>query len=175
MKLCLFCGGRVHEGYKNLDIRIGVGDMQWDCSQPLPFPDNSIEEILIEAGFEHLFRTDAVECLKNWHKKLVDGGKLIMTYIPDFDMVIKDYQEGYFDDYHCSGLDIAYGAIMGAPAGPDIGQLHKNIYTKKSLEEMIKVNTSFKEIFVDYCINVIPKEQNEFPKDNYCLWVRCTK
>jgi len=64
---------------------------------------------------------------------------------------------------------------MGAPAGPDVGQLHKNMYTRASMEHMIKVNTYFKEVVVDYCINMIPKEENEFPKDNYGLWIKCIK
>lgn len=176
MKLNLGCGGKHYPDFCNLDIRPGAGDKQWDCSTPLPYPDNSIEEIRMDAFFEHLFRTDAVTCLKDWYKKLIAGGILLITRVPDFDIVIKDYQEGYFKDWQpCSELDIAYGAIMGAPAGPDIGQLHKNIYTKESLERMIKVNTAFKEVVADYCINKISREENEFPKDNYGLWIRCVK
>ncbi|NQV00351.1 MAG: methyltransferase domain-containing protein [Parcubacteria group bacterium] len=177
LKLCLACGARTYKDYTNIDIRPGQGDLTHDISKPLPFDDNTVDEILIESSFEHLFRAEAVESLKDWYKKLKSGGILKITRVPDFDIVIKDYQEGYFDDMlgGVSGLDIAYGAIMGAPCGPDIHQLHKNLYTKDSLEYMVKINTDFKEIEIDYCINKLSEKENEFPRDHYGLWLVATK
>jgi ubiquinone/menaquinone biosynthesis C-methylase UbiE len=172
IKLCLGSGLRTHkdEGFISVDIRPGHADITQDMAKPLPFEDNSVDEILIEAAFEHLFRTEAVESLRDWYNKLKVGGFIKITYLPDFDIVIKDYQEGYFDGWlGCSGLDIAYGCLIGAPAGPDIVQLHKNLYTRESLRVMLK-DTGFTKIDVDLCINKIPKEKNEFPKDNYSIW-----
>jgi len=176
MKLNLGCGGKKYQNYINIDIREGAGDIKWDCSLPLPYQDSSIEEIRMDAFFEHLFRCEAVEMLKNWRNKLKVGGKLIITYLPDFDKVIEQYLNGELCKIRedCSGLDIAYGALFGAPCGSDIGQLHKNVYTKNSIKELLE-QTGFNIIILEYCYKHLSVSENEFPLDKYSLWIECMK
>jgi len=176
MRLNLGCGGRRYENYINLDIRMGAGDVQWDCSLPLPYPDNSIEEIRMDSFFEHLFMTEAVECLKDWYKKLKTGGELIITYLPDFDKVAEQYLDGTLDKIRgdATGLDIAYGALFGAPCGSDVGQLHKAMYTRNSIEALI-LQAGFKIDTLAYAKDLFPGIENEFPLDEYSLWIKAIK
>ena len=176
MRLNLGCGGRRYDNYTNLDIRMGAGDVQWDCSLPLPYAENSIEEIRMDSFFEHLFLTEAVECLKDWYKKLQPGGELIITYLPDFDKVIEEYQNGNLGRIRgdATALDIAYGALFGAPCGSDVGQLHKAMYTRDSITKMIE-QAGFKIVTVAYACDLFPGIENEFPLDKYSLWIKALK
>lgn len=173
MKLCLGCGGKKHKGYVNLDIRMGVGDVQWDCSQSLPYAKDSIEEILTEAFVEHLFRHEATQAFKDWHNKLITGGKLVIKWLPDFDRVIEVYRNSEIA-YGINSFDWVFGAIMGCAS--DVPQLHKDIYTKESIKERL-LNAGFKEVNVSYCIdkhkelNIV----NPFPLDDYSLWIEAKK
>jgi len=56
MKLNLGCGGDVKKGWLNCDLVDGPGvDKVFDASQvPLPFDDNSVDEILVSHVLEHI-------------------------------------------------------------------------------------------------------------------------
>jgi len=171
MKLNLCCGGKHHDGYINIDIRMGAGDIQWDCSQPLPYSSDSIDEILIEAGFEHFYRYQQLDILRDWHKKLKVGGKAKILWLPDFEVAISQYQKGEFDNMRgdCKGIDIAWGIILGA-AG-DEPQLHKDIFTKATILHLLK--QVFNTVEVDYMCN--KPESVEWPNNKYGLCVEATK
>jgi len=184
MKLVLGCGGKKHEGYINLDIRIGVGDVQWDCSQPLPYSKDSVEEILTEAFVEHLFRHEATLAFKDWHNKLIPGGKLIIKWLPDFDTVVHMYVVDQWKEYKTNkdidpffGLkpfDWIFGTLLGCAT--DVPQLHKDIYTKDSIKERL-LEAGFSEVNVYFCqprhkeLNI----ENPFPDDYYSLWIEAIK
>lgn len=75
-KLNLGCGFRTLEGYINLDIVDVPGvDVVWDINKlPLPFEDNSFEEIICDDLLEHIF--DYIPILTELHRILAHGGLL---------------------------------------------------------------------------------------------------
>ena len=58
-KLNLGCGRKFKEGFINIDFEdfsyIGNNFMQLDLEKPLPFKDNSIDEVYCESCLEHIF------------------------------------------------------------------------------------------------------------------------
>lgn len=93
MKLHLGCGEQYKEGYVNIDAFSGVrADRYFDLSRPLDYEENSVEEILAYHLIEHLPFGNINKILDSWYKVLKPGGKLILEF-PDFDKLIKQYQE----------------------------------------------------------------------------------
>lgn len=56
MKINLGCGREIKEGYVNVDVSKDEGvDVVWDLnSLPLPFKDNSVDEVVCSHVLEHL-------------------------------------------------------------------------------------------------------------------------
>ena len=74
MKLNLCCGREIKEGYINVDMFKHDGvDVVWDLNVlPLPFKDNSIEEVLCFHGLEHL--VNPYPLVLDIHRVLEPGG-----------------------------------------------------------------------------------------------------
>jgi predicted SAM-dependent methyltransferase len=74
-RLNLGCGTDTRPGYVNLDIAALPGvDLVRDLSQlPLPFPDDSFEEVLALDILEHV---DHVAVMRELHRILRPGGRL---------------------------------------------------------------------------------------------------
>jgi len=81
-KLNLGCGNDIKKGWINLDIAALEGiDVVHDLSKlPLPFEDNSIDEVLCQDVLEHL---EYIDLLKDIHRILKKGG-LLKARIPHF-------------------------------------------------------------------------------------------
>jgi len=93
LKLHLGCGNRHFDGYVNIDLRkTRATDLVCDIRK-LPYPDNSVKLIETYHVIEHLPRHDLPKALKEWHRVLVSGGKLIVE-CPDFDKNVRDYLKG---------------------------------------------------------------------------------
>ncbi|MCX5804133.1 MAG: methyltransferase domain-containing protein [Proteobacteria bacterium] len=119
LRLQLGCGSRHFEGYINIDWRkTRATDLVCDIRK-LPYIDNSVELIETYHVIEHLPRHDLPKTLKEWHRILVEGGKLIIE-CPDFDEIVKRYLEGderqldgifglqrFEGDYHLFGYNTA--------------------------------------------------------------------
>jgi len=103
---------------------------------------NSASEILIESGFEHFYRYQQDDFLKECYRILVDKGRLAMKNIPDFDLIADAYlgkKQGnispIFDLYE------VYRLTHGAPEPRNSPhQLHKDIFTKGSVRELLERN-----------------------------------
>lgn len=61
-----------------------VADVQADVSQPLPFPDLSVDTIIARHVLEHI--TDTIETLTNWNRVLKIGGRLLIA-VPNQELV----------------------------------------------------------------------------------------
>lgn len=90
MKLHLGCGHNYMEEWVNVDApkdELCYGDLKADIYtriEDLDYPDNSVEEILLNAVFEHFPRHVAIMQLRKFYKWLKpDGGKLRIL-VPDF-------------------------------------------------------------------------------------------
>ncbi len=94
LRLHLGCGYQRLEGYINIDFRkTSATDLVCDIRK-LPYPDSSVAVIETYHVVEHLPRHDLPKTLKEWHRVLFSGGKLIIEY-PDFDEIVKMYLEGH--------------------------------------------------------------------------------
>jgi len=125
MKLNLFCGFDHRDGYINIDAVVAFKpDIVLDLRRDLPYAVESIEEIRIQDGFEHLNYIDAIRCLRHWALLLIKGGILYMQ-LPDWELIDK------------SSLAQVFGALSwkGVQLG-DFG-VHKWGYTKDSIRTIL--------------------------------------
>lgn len=81
MKIDIGCGNKIEQGYVGVDF-IKLPEVEYVCNfdtEPLPFPDNSIDEVFSSHCFEHLKTTNI---LKELGRVCKDGAKmrLIMPY-----------------------------------------------------------------------------------------------
>ena len=76
MKLNLGCGQLKFDGFENLDYP------QLDLRKPLPYSDDSVEEIRMIHVLEHLRKDEAERCLVECRRVLIPEGKLIVE-VPD--------------------------------------------------------------------------------------------
>lgn len=82
IKLNLGCGSHILPGWVNLDISALPGvDIVHDIEKlPLPFADNSVEEILCQDVLEHV---DYIPVLRDLHRIMKTGGTITIR-VPHF-------------------------------------------------------------------------------------------
>lgn len=91
MKLNLGCGKKHKEGYINIDIQEPC-DLRYDLRTPMPFADNSVDEIFTEGSFISLFsyKEEWERLKKELARVLKVGGKLEIECV-DFEYVLKAF------------------------------------------------------------------------------------
>jgi len=142
IKLHLCCGGKKYAGYVNLDI-VPLEDTDGIMNIPQDLflvPSGVVSEILIENGFEHFYRYQQNDFLKECYRILVKGGRLIIKGIPDFDLIADAYlnkTQGNVSETF--DLHEVYRLTHGDPVPRNSPhQLHKDIFTKGSIGELLK-------------------------------------
>jgi SAM-dependent methyltransferase len=94
-RLNLGCGHNKIEGCINLDIEPSVNpDIVHDFKTPLPYPDNSIEEIFFFHVIEHIEDTLHDFILEEIYRVLVPGGTVYISY-PEFKECAANYMSNY--------------------------------------------------------------------------------
>ena len=94
MKLHLGCGHKYLEGWVNVDgpkEDLLYDDLKADIHsriEDLEYPDESVDEILMEAAFEHFPRHTAIMQLRKMYLWLKPGGHLTIL-VPDFWETVK--------------------------------------------------------------------------------------
>ena len=86
-------GGREEglPGYMQIDLAKDKNiDLIADVSKPLPFQDNSLEEIFNSHLIEHIPWYETIEALKEWHRVLKKGG-LLEIWTIDFAVICREY------------------------------------------------------------------------------------
>lgn len=152
IKLHLGCGERELDNYINIDLRkTKVTDYVADITK-LPFPSGTAKEIVSFHVFEHLPRRQISKIIKNWHRILTDGGKLVIE-CPDFDKNIKDYLAN-----NKPMIQLYY--IFGRQRFP--GDTHRFGYNFKRLKKLL-INAGF---------NKVKKEK---PQDYHRLEAGCLR
>ena len=121
IRLNLGCGSDYLEGYINIDAPTSElsdpnirADMYVDINE-LSYPNESIDEIYMEAVFEHFPRHHAILNLKKFYLWLKKNGKITVV-VPDFWCTIKNIQKSQSEEEksfwfrHLFGpQDTAYG------------------------------------------------------------------
>jgi glycosyltransferase involved in cell wall biosynthesis len=93
-RLNLGCGAKRLDGYINIDVVPSPAtDLVADIVQLPMFPDESVDEIRMDAVYEHLYRHDRTGALREWLRILRPGGRLVLNWIPDFAAAIDAYSE----------------------------------------------------------------------------------
>lgn len=87
MKLHLGCGRHYLDGWVNVDVVPHPSakkppDVLCLATDLSKFEDNSADEIMAIHLFEHMSKKEAQNALKEWHRVLKPGGKLILE-MPD--------------------------------------------------------------------------------------------
>jgi len=142
VKLHLCCGGKKYAGYINVDIVPLEGtDAIMNIPQDLFLVSSGVvSEILIENGFEHFYRYQQDDFLKECYRILVKGGRFIIRGIPDFDLIADAYlnkRQGNVSETF--DLHEVYRLTHGDPVPRNSPhQLHKDIFTKDSIVELLK-------------------------------------
>ena len=140
-RLHLGCGNVRLPGWMNVDIvPTRATDLVADITRLDMFPDRSVEEIRMNAVYEHLFRHERLSAVREWHRVLTPGGRLHIDWLPDFDVIAKAYLDQspgiagpQFD------LDHVYRYTHGDPVpwnAPE--QLHKDIFNRASVERELR-------------------------------------
>lgn len=140
-KIHLGCGDVRLDGFTNVDIAPSPAvDVIANISHLPMFESNSAVEIRLSAVYEHLFRFERLAAAREWFRILRPKGQLAITFIPDFDVLVAKYSAGSpgilretFD------VDEVYRYTHGDPVphnAPE--QLHKDIFTKKSVERELR-------------------------------------
>jgi len=85
------CGGRIANGWVNLDMLADPRIEYWDCRKDLPFKDGTVAAIYTEHFLEHLeYADEARNFLQNCRRCLSDNGVLRIV-VPDAARYLKLY------------------------------------------------------------------------------------
>lgn len=142
MKLNLGCGNRHLDEFINVDMADNwckkPPDVSHDISQPLPFDDESADEIHAYHVFEHFFRYDADAILIDWVRVLKPGGLLVLE-LPCLDKILNIFQ-------HCikTGEELpehlTLWGLYGDPKYANPAMVHKWCYSFSELTAMMELN-----------------------------------
>lgn len=97
MKLNVCCGGRILDGYTNVDLAAAAGTAAPDIladARRIPLPDGSVDEILCIHGFEHFHLWEVDDLATEWLRLLRVGGALILE-LPDLLKCCENILSGY--------------------------------------------------------------------------------
>jgi len=95
MKLNVGCGSAKIDGYINIDASVNLNaDAVFDIRRGMPYPDNSVEEILFFHAIEHIEEKYHQFILEEFWRVLIPGGNVLISY-PEFEKVATNYIENY--------------------------------------------------------------------------------
>lgn len=98
-KLEIGAGDYPKEGYEQLDSR-DLPHIQYVCdARELPFNDETFNEVYSSQTLEHFGRTETWKVLKEWHRVVIKGGRVILQ-LPDMSGMLRDYYSGVNDWAH---------------------------------------------------------------------------
>ena len=142
VKLHIGCGDKRLAGYVNIDIvPTEASDVVMDVSKDLYLvPSDIASEIRLESAFEHFYRYDQLTILKHFHRILKKRARLVIMWLPDFDVIIDAYLKNEagivgsrFDLFN------VYRYTHGDPVPRNSPhQLHKDIFNKDSIRRLLE-------------------------------------
>ncbi len=136
MKLHLGCGSKKLEGWVNIDsVQACNPDMIQDITQPLPFKELSIDEILAEDLLEHFDKYMRFVVFYEWVRVLKLGGR-VTVQVPNFTKILFKYFKFGFDNF----VDFLFGEnLWGSEFYLGHFGNHKWGYSEKTLVEFVRL------------------------------------
>ena len=136
-KLNIGCGDKKLDGYINIDNREDVQpDLVHDIVNPLPYEDNSIDEVCSRHVLEHFNRVAGVAILKDWYRVLKPTGKVAIT-VPNITFHAKQLlgqvTSGFPDE-----IRHAMAGLYGWAPGHEEANQHFYGYTEVALTSILK-------------------------------------
>ncbi|MCX8052609.1 MAG: glycosyltransferase, partial [Armatimonadetes bacterium] len=140
LKLHLGCGYKILNGYINIDLYSPAADLKLDITDLSPFADSTVDEIYLNAVFEHLYIFEQRRALAEWRRVLKPGGKLIIHSIPDFDEIVRAYiNRAPGNDGDTFDIEEVSRYTHGAYGPHDkLGQIHKDVFTKRKMRNLLE-------------------------------------
>lgn len=118
LKLNLGAGGINYPGYLSVDMYDKRADIVMDICNLREFANNSVEEILASHVFEHLNPYHSLNILREWHRVLKPGGKLVME-MPDIEKLCARFIAAATNERY-GILNAIYGSVNTTDQGtPD--------------------------------------------------------
>ena len=136
MKLHLGCGTKKLEGWVNIDsVPECRPDLVHDVTKPLPYADQSAEELLAEDLLEHFDKYIRYLVFYEWTRVLKVGGKITLQ-VPDFKTILLRYFKFSYDNF----VDFIFGENLWE-SKIYIGHFgnHKWGYSQKTLKEFVSM------------------------------------
>lgn len=140
IKLHLGCGSKVMEDYINIDLYSPYADLKSDIVHLGYFSSGSVDEIFMNAVFEHLYTFEQKPALQEWFRILKPDGVLRIKSVPDFDTCVEAYlnkKQGncseVFDLHEVSRY--THGEYTSENR---FGQIHKDIFTKEKVKRLLE-------------------------------------
>lgn len=135
MKLNLGCGGKLLEGFVNVDLPGNWSskkpDIEADISKPLPFDDESADEVHSYHVIEHLYRWQVEEILADWVRVLKPGG-LMVVECPCLDKILKHFA-AFIEAKVPVEPRLTILGLYGDPAYRSVEMTHKWAYSISEL------------------------------------------
>lgn len=127
--LNLGCGPSTSSEFVNIDaVPQSHTHYVADIQHLFMFPSNSVDLIYASHVIEHIPRSELDATLKEWLRVLVPGG-ILRFGVPDFDQLIKAYQQSDRD------IDSIVNQLMGQGAPYDD---HHSIWNREYAEHLLK-------------------------------------
>ncbi len=136
MKLHLGCGTKKLEGWVNIDsVPECRPDLVHDITRPLPYADQTADELLAEDLLEHFDKYIRYLVFYEWTRVLKVGGKITLQ-VPDFKTILLRYFKFGYDNF----VDFIFGENLWE-SRIYIGHFgnHKWGYSQKTLKEFVSV------------------------------------
>lgn len=136
MKLHLGCGTKKLEGWINIDsVSACCPDVVHDITQPLPYADLTVDEILAEDLLEHFDKYIRYVVFAEWTRVLRLGGR-ITVQVPNFKKILWRYFKFGYDNF----VDFIFGENLWE-SKIYIGHFgnHKWGYCDKTLKEFVSL------------------------------------
>jgi predicted SAM-dependent methyltransferase len=128
MKLDLGCGRRPAPGYVGVDLHESA-DIQGSLLQ-VDLPDGVATDIYSSHSLEHVRKAEVIPVLREWHRLLQPGGKLILR-VPDLEWCILNWiQSGKRNGWE---LDTIFGSQEHE------GNVHRTGFTPDMLRFYLSV------------------------------------
>jgi predicted SAM-dependent methyltransferase len=142
MKINVCAGRHLLEGWTNVDAVVSTHpkakgrkpDILADMAS-IPLPDECADELMCIHGIEHVYSWEAEDAIKEWHRLLKVGGKVVIE-CPDLIKCCKNLLSGYkVSDKHPDQMGM-YG-IYGDHTLKDPFMMHKNGWTPTTMRALL--------------------------------------